>query len=1166
MIGHGELVAALVARAAEGLPTLLAAPPGRGKSALLDSLAEPWISRDDHVMWLTAAPADRNVPFAALADLLSEAPDMPEPWLAAVRQALRRIPGTPDRVAIRLAARACIDNAAPPDKRILLLVDDMQWWDAESLDVVAYLARHGIPVVAATRPGGPVDLLGRDAVEMTVPPLTAEQTATLLQQRGIGFRVAARVHAAAGGNARLTIEIARGLDASSGALEVVTTPPAARRCVRGWIDELPTPDGVWRTLLIAALAADPSITTLRRTAGPDTLEALSCAEQAGLIAVDVHGAVSFPATAVRDTVLADASQETLRTAHLLLAETTTDPTARLWHRASAARDRPDLEMATDLAIAARAARRRGDPGRAAELWLLAAEMMPLREAEVPAAEADAHEAANGSLAPLPAPVSGTAQAGHRADDQETAAGSAAFDTSQAAHHQPHLADSPRTADQTARLAAPDADPAAPGAAPQPSQTAERQPRLADSPPHTTDPAAPGAEPQPSQAAQHQPHLASSPPLTTESAARRAEPQPSQAAGHQPRLADSPPHTTDSAAPGAEPQPPQAAEHQPRLAGSPPHTTDPATRDAEPQPSQAAQHQPRLAGSPPHTTDSATRRAEPRPWQPAEHQPRLAGSPPHTADPVAVSAGLAADRAPHPASPPPPTRRPTAIAALLLAAATDAAAAGRQHLARTAVARLDRTESDHAARARARLAVVDAAGQAVGGLDDILGRALADAEAAADPALLSEVHLRVAWHAHLALGDNRRAHDAARAAVRAAELSQNAESQAAALVMLARIEQLLGEASYPRVLRRALVHSPDPAPGSLINSARWLSVRFALFADQLDEARYHLRQLTSYAERSGSHGDRALLLRGAVEIEARAGHGAAAIRGARRLEELPGAERASPGPVLFTSALAQVAGGTLEEALRLAERGTAASAQEQDQIFMTRCLALSGEVRLLLRDTAGAADDLQRVRTLVDEQGIADPAAVRFHADLAEVLVATGQADEAAAIIAETRRAAERLQRRGVLATLDRADAVLKAAQGDHARAEALLHRADHTFRALGLPLERGRVLLTRSFLDKRRRRAASARHFHDQAEAVFRRAQAPLWEPAEVAAEAPAPDLYLTAAEQRIVALVTEGLPNREIAANLFLSVKTVESVLTGVYRKLGVRSRTQLAVLLRDD
>ena len=268
--------------------------------------------------------------------------------------------------------------------------------------------------------------------------------------------------------------------------------------------------------------------------------------------------------------------------------------------------------------------------------------------------------------------------------------------------------------------------------------------------------------------------------------------------------------------------------------------------------------------------------------------------------------------------------------------------------------------------------------------------------------------------------------------------------------------------------------------------------------------------------------------------------------------------------MFTAALAQMAGGTLEEALRLADRGTAASAQERDQIFLTRCLALSGTIHLLLRDTAAAGEDLNRVRTLVDEQGIADPAAVRFHADLAEVLVALGQTEEAAAIVAETRRAAEESRRRSVLASLDRADAVLKAAQGDHARAEALLHRADRTFLTLGLPLERGRVLLTRSVIDKRRRRAASARHFHDQAEAVFRRAQAPLWEPGEVAAEAPAPDL--TAAEQRIVALVTEGLPNREIAANLFLSVKTVESVLTGVYRKLGVRSRTQLAVLLRDD
>ncbi|NUP48647.1 MAG: helix-turn-helix transcriptional regulator, partial [Catenulispora sp.] len=459
-------------------------------------------------------------------------------------------------------------------------------------------------------------------------------------------------------------------------------------------------------------------------------------------------------------------------------------------------------------------------------------------------------------------------------------------------------------------------------------------------------------------------------------------------------------------------------------------------------------------------------------------------------------------------------------------------------------------------------------QALAGLDGILARALADAEAAEDPALLSAVHLRGAWHAHLALGRNRRAHDAARAAVRCAELSQDPEAQAIALAMLARIEQLRGQPAHPRILRRALTLAPDPVPGALINSPHWLAVRFALFDDRLDEAAHRLRQLAPHAERGGSHADRALLLRGAVEIDARAGRGAAAVRNARRLAELPGAERASPGPVWFTAALAELSGGSLEEALRFAEQGSAASAQEHDQIFLTRCLALSGTIRLLLRDTAAAADELRRVRVMEQDQGIRDPATIRYHADLAEALAALGQTAEAADLLAQTRLAAERLNRRGVLASLDRAEAILKAAQGDHARTDALLRRADHTFNTLGLPLERGRVLLTRAHFEKRQRRIANARALHSQAEAVFRRAQAPLWEPAakapEPAAAAPAPDL--TAAEQRVVALVADGLPNREIAATLYLSIKTVEAVLTGVYRKLGIRSRTQLAVLLRDD
>lgn len=52
----------------------------------------------------------------------------------------------------------------------------------------------------------------------------------------------------------------------------------------------------------------------------------------------------------------------------------------------------------------------------------------------------------------------------------------------------------------------------------------------------------------------------------------------------------------------------------------------------------------------------------------------------------------------------------------------------------------------------------------------------------------------------------------------------------------------------------------------------------------------------------------------------------------------------------------------------------------------------------------------------------------------------------------------------------------------------------------------------------------------------------------------------LTRAERRVSLLAAAGRTNHEIAAALHLSPKTVEWTLTRVYRKLGVRSRTELA------
>jgi DNA-binding CsgD family transcriptional regulator len=58
----------------------------------------------------------------------------------------------------------------------------------------------------------------------------------------------------------------------------------------------------------------------------------------------------------------------------------------------------------------------------------------------------------------------------------------------------------------------------------------------------------------------------------------------------------------------------------------------------------------------------------------------------------------------------------------------------------------------------------------------------------------------------------------------------------------------------------------------------------------------------------------------------------------------------------------------------------------------------------------------------------------------------------------------------------------------------------------------------------------------------------------------------LTPQELQVALLVGKGATNREAGAALFLSPKTVEAHLGRIYRKLGVRSRTELAALVASD
>jgi DNA-binding CsgD family transcriptional regulator len=120
------------------------------------------------------------------------------------------------------------------------------------------------------------------------------------------------------------------------------------------------------------------------------------------------------------------------------------------------------------------------------------------------------------------------------------------------------------------------------------------------------------------------------------------------------------------------------------------------------------------------------------------------------------------------------------------------------------------------------------------------------------------------------------------------------------------------------------------------------------------------------------------------------------------------------------------------------------------------------------------------------------------------------------------------------------------------------------------PYQRARTLLSYGERLRRSGQRRESRPVLREALELFARAGATVWERrARDELEAtgavayrggPTPSQPLTSQEFRIAMAVMEGRTNREVAAALFLSPKTVEFHLARIYRKLGVRNRTQLA------
>jgi DNA-binding CsgD family transcriptional regulator len=217
------------------------------------------------------------------------------------------------------------------------------------------------------------------------------------------------------------------------------------------------------------------------------------------------------------------------------------------------------------------------------------------------------------------------------------------------------------------------------------------------------------------------------------------------------------------------------------------------------------------------------------------------------------------------------------------------------------------------------------------------------------------------------------------------------------------------------------------------------------------------------------------------------------------------------------------------------------------------------------DGKAAVAEVEPLAALV--AGAAHPGWLWWHADAIEALHGAGQEDAAGALLDRLVDLAARTRCAWAVAAADRSRALLGI--GDPVEA---CTRAAAGFRDLGARFDEARAVLLRG-TGRVRAGDETGRTDVDDAAARFDRLGARAWQaraaratrPVEPADAPPALSAVLTSAELRVAHAVGRGGSNRQVADELYLSVKTVESHLRSIYRKLDLKRRTQLVVLMAE-
>ncbi|MGW0558859.1 LuxR C-terminal-related transcriptional regulator, partial [Streptomyces sp. NPDC002926] len=280
------------------------------------------------------------------------------------------------------------------------------------------------------------------------------------------------------------------------------------------------------------------------------------------------------------------------------------------------------------------------------------------------------------------------------------------------------------------------------------------------------------------------------------------------------------------------------------------------------------------------------------------------------------------------------------------------------------------------------------------------------------------------------------------------------------------------------------------------------------------------------------------------------------------------ETASLAQGLVALGRLEAAQGRLTECGAVLARAAGVARAHGLELVMGQVAVAEGLLALGAGKYEEAVAGYERAGVLARSAGIEDPSVAPWAANLIEAYVRSGRIGEA---VREHARFDAEMRRSGpswALAVSARCRALLLEADGHGTpgAVEAAFHEALEWHARGAVVFERARTVFCHGQWLRRTGRIPEARDALEEALSVFRALGAVPWEEAvrselRAAGARPARTCgQLTEQESRIAALVAGGATNKETAAALFLSPKTVEFHLGNVYRKLGVRSRSELA------